>query len=82
LIVLIRLWFHSQVGPRVPTIDMRIGDALGWLRVAGVFARIAAGLPRSRCEKVASYASAEIISPLLSDDKNILIAEYPWRASA
>src|SRR5688572_5048618 len=26
-----------------------------------------------------SYASAEIISPLLSDDKNILIAEYPWR---
>lgn len=29
--------------------------------------------------KKSSYASAEIISPLLSDDKNILIAEYPWR---
>jgi len=28
-----------------------------------------------------SYASAEIISPLLSDEKNILIAEYPWRTS-
>jgi dipeptidyl aminopeptidase/acylaminoacyl peptidase len=28
-----------------------------------------------------SYASAEIISPLLSDDKNVLIAEYPWRES-
>jgi dipeptidyl aminopeptidase/acylaminoacyl peptidase len=29
--------------------------------------------------KQSSYATAEIISPLLSDDKNILIAEYPWR---
>jgi dipeptidyl aminopeptidase/acylaminoacyl peptidase len=28
----------------------------------------------------ASNATAEIISPLLSDEKNILIAEYPWRA--
>ena len=26
-----------------------------------------------------SYATAEIISPLLGDEKNILIAEYPWR---
>jgi dipeptidyl aminopeptidase/acylaminoacyl peptidase len=29
--------------------------------------------------KQSSFASAEIVSPLLSDDKNILIAEYPWR---
>ena len=29
--------------------------------------------------KKSSYASAEIISPLLADDRNILIAEYPWR---
>jgi dipeptidyl aminopeptidase/acylaminoacyl peptidase len=29
--------------------------------------------------KKSSYATAEIISPLLSDEKNILIAEYPWR---
>jgi dipeptidyl aminopeptidase/acylaminoacyl peptidase len=29
--------------------------------------------------KKASYATAEIISPLLADEKNILIAEYPWR---
>jgi dipeptidyl aminopeptidase/acylaminoacyl peptidase len=29
--------------------------------------------------KKSSFASAEVISPLLSDDKNILIAEYPWR---
>jgi dipeptidyl aminopeptidase/acylaminoacyl peptidase len=29
--------------------------------------------------KKASYASAEVISPLLADDKHILIAEYPWR---
>lgn len=29
--------------------------------------------------KKSTYASAEIISPLLSDAKNILIAEYPWR---
>ena len=27
----------------------------------------------------ASYASAEVISPLLSDEKDILVAEYPWR---
>jgi dipeptidyl aminopeptidase/acylaminoacyl peptidase len=26
-----------------------------------------------------SYATAEIISPLLSDENNVLIAEYPWR---
>ena len=26
-----------------------------------------------------SYAIAEVISPLLTDDRNILIAEYPWR---
>jgi dipeptidyl aminopeptidase/acylaminoacyl peptidase len=32
--------------------------------------------------KKSSYASAEMISPLLSDDKNILIAEYPWREGA
>ena len=25
-----------------------------------------------------SYATAEIVSPLLSDEKNMLIAEYPW----
>lgn len=30
----------------------------------------------------ASYATAELISPLLSDEKNILIAEYPWREGA
>jgi len=29
--------------------------------------------------KQSSYATAEVVSPLLSDDKNILIAEYPWR---
>jgi dipeptidyl aminopeptidase/acylaminoacyl peptidase len=27
----------------------------------------------------ASYATPELVSPLLSDEKNILIAEYPWR---
>jgi dipeptidyl aminopeptidase/acylaminoacyl peptidase len=27
----------------------------------------------------ASYATAEIISPLFSDASNVLIAEYPWR---
>jgi len=29
--------------------------------------------------KESTYASPEIISPLLTDEKNILIAEYPWR---
>ena len=29
-----------------------------------------------------SYATAKMITPLLSDDKNILIAEYPWHQYA
>jgi dipeptidyl aminopeptidase/acylaminoacyl peptidase len=30
----------------------------------------------------ASYATPEIIEPLLADQKNILIAEYPWKEGA
>jgi apolipoprotein N-acyltransferase len=42
------LFAEARVGPRVATIYTRIGDALGWLCVAGALAMIVAGWRRSR----------------------------------
>jgi apolipoprotein N-acyltransferase len=46
------LFAQVKVGPRVPTIYTRIGDALGWLCVAGALALIGASYRRPRRARV------------------------------
>ena len=42
------LFAAASVGPRIPTIYTRIGDALGWSCIVGAFAMIAAAIRRTR----------------------------------
>jgi apolipoprotein N-acyltransferase len=49
------LFAEVKVGPRIPTIYTRIGDALGWLCIAAAVTMIGAAIRRSR--RVASHPS-------------------------